>query len=144
MFTFVKLNILAFFLDCCFLVIKSCLTLCDPVGSLPCPLLSPGVCSNSRPLSWWSYLTISFSGSLFPSHLQSFPASGAFLMSQLFASGGQGIGVSVSASVLPINTQNWFPLGWTGRISLLSKGLPRVFSNTTVQKHPFSGTQFSL
>ena len=76
--------------------------------------------------------------------LQSFPASGSFPMSQFFASGGQSIGVSSSASVLPMNIQDWFPLGWTGWISLLSQGLSRVFSNTTVQKHQFFGTQFSL
>ena len=77
------------------------------------------------------------------SSLQSFPASGSFQMTQLFASGGQSIGVSTSTSVLPINTQDWFPLGWTSWISLLSKGLWRVFSNTTVQKHQFFGAQLS-
>ena len=76
--------------------------------------------------------------------LQSFPASGSFLMSQFFASGGQSIGFSSSASVLPMNVQDWFPLGWTGWISLESRGLPRVFSKTTVQKHQFFSTQFSL
>ena len=80
----------------------------------------------------------------FSSHLQSFPASGSFPMSQFFASGGQSIGVSASASVLPMNIQGWFPLGWTGGISLQSKGLSRVFSNTTVQKHQFFGAQLSL
>ena len=80
----------------------------------------------------------------FSSHLQPFPASGSFPMSQFFASGGQNIGVSVSASVLPMNIQDWFPLGLTGLISLQSKGLSRVFSNTTVQKHQFFGTQLSL
>ena len=80
----------------------------------------------------------------FSSCPQSFPASGSFQMSQLFASGGQGIGVSASTSVLPMNTQDWFPLGWTGWISLQSKELSRVFSNTTVQKHQFFGTQLSL
>ena len=78
------------------------------------------------------------------SHLQSFPASGSFPVSQFFTSGGQSIGASESASVLPMNIQDWFPLGWTGCISLLSKGLSRVFSNTTVQKHQFFGTQLSL
>ena len=92
-----------------------------------------------RPLSWWYHPTISSSVVTFSSCLQSFPVSGSFLMSQLFTSGGQSIGVSASASVLPKNIQEWFPLGWTGRISLLSKGLSRVFSNTTVQKHPFFG-----
>ena len=80
----------------------------------------------------------------FSSCLQSFPASGSFQMSQFFASGGQSMGVSASASVLPVNTQDWFPLGWTGWISLQSKGLSRVFSNTTVQQHQFFGAQLSL
>ena len=111
---------------------------------LPCPSLSPGVCSNSCPLSWWCHPTISSSVTLFSSCSQSFPASGSFPMSHFFPSGGQNIGVSASASVLPMNIQDWFPLGWTSWISLLSKGLSRVFSNTTVQKHPFFGTQLSL
>ena len=80
----------------------------------------------------------------FSSHLQTFPASGSFQMSQLFASGGQSIGVSASTSILPMNAQAWLPLGWTGWISLQSKGLSRVFSNTTVQKHQFFGSQLSL
>ena len=80
----------------------------------------------------------------FSSHLQSFPASGSFQMSQFFATSGQSIGVSASASVLPMNTQDWFPLGWTSWISLQSKGLSRVFSNTTVQKHRFFSAQLSL
>ena len=88
--------------------------------------------------------TISSTVIPFSFHLQSFPASGSFQMSQLFTSGGQSIGVSASASVLPINIQDWSPLGWTGWISLQSKGLSRVFSNTTVQKHQFFGTQLSL
>ena len=88
--------------------------------------------SNSCLLSQWCHPTISSSVILFSSHLQSFPASGSFQMSQFFTSGGQSIGVSVSASVLPMNIQDWFPLGWTGWISLQSKGLSRVFSNTTV------------
>ena len=92
-------------------------------------------------MSQWCHPTISSSFVPFSSYLQSFPASGSFQMSQLFASGGQSIGVSASTSVLPMNTQDWFPLGWTGWISLLSKGLSRVFSNTTVQKHQFFGTQ---
>ena len=100
----------------------------------PCPSPTPGVYSNSRPLSWWCHPTLS---SPFSSCIQSFPASGSFQMSQLFAWGSQSIGVSASTSVLPKNTQDWFPLGWTGWISLLSKGLSRVFSNTTVQKHQF-------
>ena len=101
----------------------------------PCPSPSPRVCSNSRLLSQWCHPTISSSVAPFSSRLQSFPASGSFLRSQFFQSGGQRIGVSASASVLPKNTQDWFPLGWTGWISLQSKGLSRVFSNTTVQKH---------
>ena len=110
----------------------------------PCPSSTPRVYSNSCPLSRWCHPTISSSVVPFSSHLQSFPASGSFQMSQLFTSGGQSIGVSVSASVPPMNTQDWSPLGWTGWISLQSKGLSRVFSNTTVQKHPFSGAQLSL
>ena len=106
--------------------------------------LSPGACSNSCLLSWWCHLTISSSVVPFSSHVHSFPASGSFPRSQFFAPGGQSIGVSTSASVLPKNIQDWFPLGWTGWISLQSKGLSRVFSNTTVQKHQFFGTQPSL
>ena len=98
---------------------------------------------NSCPLSRWCHPTISSSVIPFSSCSQSFPASGSFQISQLFASGGQSIGVSASASVLPVNTQDWFPLGWTGWISVQSKGLSRVFSNTTVQKHQFFGTQLS-
>jgi len=104
---------------------------------LPCPSPTPRVCSNSCPSSWWCHPTISSSVISFSSHLQSFPASGSFPMSQFFILGGQSIGVSASASVLSMNTQDWFPLGWTGFISLLSKGLSRIFSNTTVQKHQF-------
>ena len=96
---------------------------------------SPRACSNSCPLSWWCHPNISSSVVPFSSCLQFFPASGSFLMSQLFASGGQSIGTSASASVLPMNIQDWFPLGWTGLISLPSKGLSRVFSSTTAQKH---------
>ena len=101
---------------------------------------TPGVYPNSCPLSQWCHPAISSSIIPFSSCLQSFPASGSFQMSQLFASGGQSTGVSASASVLPVNTQDWSPLGWTGWISLLSKGL----SNTTVQKHQFFSTQLSL
>ena len=108
-----------------------------------CPSLSPGACSNSCPLSQWFHLTISSSVIPFSSHLQPFPASGSFLMSQFFASGGQSI-VSPSASVLPMNNQDWFPLELTGLISLKSKGLSRIFSNTTVQKDQFFGAQLSL
>ena len=106
----------------------------------PCPSPTPGVYPNSCPLSWWCHPTITSSVVPF-SCLQSFPASGCFPMSQLFASGSQSIGVSASTSVLPMNTQDWCPLGWTDWISLQSKGLSRVFSNTTVQKHQFFGAQ---
>ena len=109
----------------------------------PCPSQTPGVYSNSCPSSRWSHPAISSSVVPFSSWPQSLPASGSFPMSQLFAWSGQSTGVSTSASVLPMNTQDWFPLGWTGWISLQSKGLSRVFSNTTVQKHQFFGTQLS-
>ena len=122
----------------------------------PCPSPTPRVYSDSSPLSQWWPPTISscfipFSSRLqssscfipFSSRLQSFPASGSFQMSQFFASGGQSIGASASTSVLPMNIQDWSPLGWTGWISLLFKGLSRVFSNTTVQKHQFLGPQLS-
>ena len=111
---------------------------------LPCPSLSPGACSNSCPLSRWCHPTISCSVVPFSSRLQSFPASGSFPRSQFFTSGGQNIGVSASVSVLPMNIQDWFPLGQTGLISLHSKGLSRVFSNTIVWKYQFFGTQPSL
>ena len=111
---------------------------------LPCPSPIPKACSNSRPSSQWCHPTISSSVIPFSSCLQSFPASGSFLMSQFFASGGQSIGASASASVLPMNIQSWFPLGGTGWISLQSKRLSRVFSNTTVQKHQFFGAQLYL
>ena len=111
---------------------------------LPCPPPTPEAYSNSDPSSWWCHATISSSVIPFSSCLQSFPASGAFQMSQLFAQGGQSIGVSASASVLPMNNQDWFPLEWTGWISLLFKGLLRVFSNPTVQKHQFFGIQLSF
>ena len=107
----------------------------------PCPSPTPGVYSHSCPLSWWCHRTISSSVIAFSSCPQSFRASGSFPMSQLFTSGGQN--VVVSASVLPMNTQDWSPLGWTGWISLQSKGLSRVFSNTTVEKHQFLSTQLS-
>ena len=110
---------------------------------LPCPSATPRACSNSCPLSQWSHPAIS--SSIVPfSCPQSFLASASFQMSQLFASGGQSTGVSASTSVLPMNIQDWFPLGWTGWISLQSKGLSRVFSNTTVQKHQFFSAQLSL
>ena len=111
---------------------------------LPYPSLSPKVFSNSHPLSQWCHPTISSSDVPFSSRLQSFPASGYFQMSQFFAWGGQSIGVSASASVFPMNIQDWFPWGLTGLISLLSKGLSRVFSNTTVEKHQFFSAQPSL
>ena len=111
---------------------------------LPCPSPAPRVHPNPCPLSRWGHPTISSSVIPFSSCPQSFPASGSFQMSQLFTSGGQSIGVAASTSILPMNTQAWSPLGWTGWISLLSKGLSRVFSNTTVQKHQFFGAQLSL
>ena len=135
---FLNLSIVA--LHCC--VVFSRLVLSNslrPLGlqpaRLPRPSLSPGVCSNSCPLSYWSHPTISSSVVPFSSYPQSFPASGSFPMSWLFTSGGQSIGASVSASVLPVNVQGWFPLGLTGLISLQSKGHSRVFSSTPVQKH---------
>ena len=109
----------------------------------PCPSPTPGVYPNSCPLSRWCHPTISSSVIPFSSCPQSLPASGSFPISQLFAWGGQSIGASASASVLPMNTQNWSPSEWTGWISLQSKGLSRVFSNTTVQKHQFLGAQLS-
>ena len=111
---------------------------------LPYPSPNPGVYPNSCPSSWWCHATISSSVVPFSSCLQSFPASGFFPVSQFFASGGQSIGASASASVLPMNIQDWFPLGWTGWISLQSKRLSRVFSNTTVQKHQLFSAQLSL
>ena len=110
----------------------------------PCPSPTPGACSNSWPSSWWCHPTIASSVIPFSSCLQSFPGPGSFPMSQIFISGGQSIGASPSASVLPMNIQDWFPLGLTSLISLQSKGLSRVFSNTTVQKHQFFSTQLSL
>ena len=110
---------------------------------LPCPSTTPGACSNSCPLSQWCHPTISSSVVPFFSRLQSFPASGSFPMSQLFTAGGQSIGASTSESVLPVNIQGLFPLGLTGLISLKSKGLSRVFSNSTVQKHQVFRIQLS-
>ena len=109
----------------------------------PCPSPTPEVYSNSCPSSWWRHPAISSSVIPFSSCPQSLSASGFFPMSQLFTAGDQSIGVSALASVLPKNTQDWSPLGWTGWISLKSKGLSRVFSNSTVQKHQFFGTQLS-
>ena len=111
---------------------------------LPCSSPTPRACSNSCPSSQWCLPTILFYVIPFSSCLQSFPTSGSFPMSQFFALGGQSIGVSASASVLPMNTQDWSPLGWTGWISLQSKGLSRVFSNATVQKHQLFSAQLSL
>ena len=110
----------------------------------PCPSPTPRAYSNSCPLTQWCHPTISSSVVPFSSSPQSFPASGSFPMSQFFALGGQSIGVSASTSVLPMNIQDWSPLGWTGWISLQSKGVSRVFSNTTVQKHQFFCAQLSL
>ena len=110
----------------------------------PCPSPTPRAYANSCPLSQWCHQTILSSVVPFSSHLQSFPASGSSQSSQFFASGGQSIGVSASASVFPMNIQDWFPLWLTGLISLQFKGFSRVFSNTTVQKHQFFSTQLSL
>ena len=113
-------------------------------ASPPCPLPTPGVYPNWCPVSRWCHPAISSSVVPFSSCPQSLPASGSFLMSQLFTWGGQSTGISALASVLPMNTQDWSPLGSTGWISLQSKGLSRVFSSTTVQKNQFFGTQLSL
>ena len=126
-------------------VSHSCPTLCDPMNhstpGLPAKHQLLRVYSNSCPLSWWCHPAISSSAVPFSSCPQSLPASGSFAMSQHFAWGGQNIGVSASTSVLPINIQDWSPLGWTGCTSLLSKGFSKVFSNTTVQKHQFFSAQ---
>ena len=111
-----------------------------PLSPSPAPRVYP----NSCPLSWWCHPTISSSLVPFSSCPQSFPASGSFQMSQFLASGGQRIGVWASTSGLPMNIQDWFPLGWTGWISMQSKGFSRAFPNTTVQKHQFFTTQLSL
>ena len=113
-------------------------------ASLPCPSPIAGACSNSCPTSQCCHPTIWYSIITFSSCLQSFPASGSFLINQFFVSGGQSIGASASTSVLPLNIQGWFPLGLTDLISLQSKGLTRVFSNTTVLKHELFGAQISL
>ena len=129
-------------------VTQSCLTLCDPMDcstpGLPVHHQLPEFTQTQRPLSQWCHPAISSSVVPFSSHLQSFPASESFPRSQFFVSGGQSIGVSASPSVLPMNIQHWSPLGWTGWISLQSKGLSGVFSNTTVQKHQFFSAQPSL
>ena len=125
--------------------------ICDSLRSqrpqhtrLPCPSSNPEACSNLCPLGWWCHLTISSSAIPFTSCHLSFPASGSFPMSQLFASGGQSIGASASASVLPMNIQDCFPLGLPGLVSLQSKVLSRIFFNTIVQKHQFFSVQPSL
>ena len=109
----------------------------------PCPSPTPGVHPNLRPSSQWCHPAITSSVVPFSSCPQSLPATGSFPMSQLFSWGGQSIGVSASGSVLPMNTHDWSPLGWTGWIFLQSKGLSRIFSNSTVQKHQFFGAQLS-
>ena len=117
----------------------------EPQHTRPlCPPPTSGIHPNLCPLSRWCYPTISSSVIPFSSCLQSFPTSRSFQMSQLFSSGGQNIGVSASTSVLPMNIQDWFPLGWTGWISMQSKRLSRVFCNTTVQKYQFFSAQLSL
>ena len=145
-------NQLSFFLPgtdkrCCSSVTELCPALCDAKelqhARLLCPPLSPGVCSDSCPLSWWCYLTISSSATPFTFYLQSFAASGSFSVSQLFA-GAQSVGVSASAAVLPMNIQGWFPLGLTGLISLQSNRLWRVFFNTTFKKRQFFCARPSL
>ena len=131
----------------CKLLLFSCSVMFNSVTKhtrLHCPSLSPRAWPNSCPSSWWYYPTILFSVIPFSSCPQSFPASGSFPMNQLFTSDGQSIRASASASVFPINIQDWFLLGWIGLISLLSQGLKRVFSNTAVQKHQFFGAQPSL
>ena len=132
----------------CFSVQLSCSVMSDslqPHGlqhtRSPCPSPYPGAGSNSCPSSRWCHPTISSSVVPFSSHLQSFPTSGSFPRSQFFTSGGQSIGASASASVLPMNIEDWFPLGLIGLISLQSKGLSRVFSNTTVKKHQLFSAQ---
>ena len=126
-------------------VMSECLQLCGMQHARPpCPSPTPGACSNPCPSSRWCHPTISASVVPFTSCLQYFPASGSFPVSQFFTSGGQNIGVSVSASVLPKNIQVWSPSGWTGWICMQSKGLSRVISNTTVQNLQFCGAQLSL
>ena len=128
-------------------VAQSCPTLCDPWTAArqpPYPSPTPRVYSNSCPLSRWCHPTISSSVIPVFSRLQSFPASESFQMSLFFSWGGQSIGVSASASVFPMNIQDWFPLGYTGWVSLQSKGLSRVLSNTTAQKHQFFSAWLSL
>ena len=128
-------------------VAKSCLTLSPHElqhSRLPCPSLASGVRSDSCPLSWWCHPTISSSVAPFSSCPQSLSASRSFPVIRIFPSGDQSIGASAFASVLPMNTQGWFPVGLTGFIALLSNSFSRVFSNTTVKKHQLFGTQLSL
>ena len=125
-------------------VAQSCPTHEPQHARPPCPSPTPRVHPKSCPSSWWCHPTISSSVVPFSSCPESSPASGSFPISQLFTSGGQSIGLSASTSVLPMNTQDWSPLGWIGWISLQSKGLSKIFSNTTVQKHRFFDTQLSL
>ena len=136
---------------CMYVSLFNCLVVSDSLQShglqhtrLPCPSPTPRACSNSCPSSQWCHPTISSSVIPFSSCVQCFPASGLFPMSQFFTSNGQGIGVSASASILPMNIQDWFSLRLTSWISLQSKGLSRVFYNTTVWKHQLLGAQLSL
>ena len=132
---------------CCYLVSKSCLTLKShglQHARLLYPSPSPTVCPSSCPLNWWCHPSISSSVALFSSCLQSFPASGSFPMSQFFTNCGQSSEASASASVLPMSSQGWFPLRLTGLISLLSKGLSRVFSSNTAWKQQFFSTVFFM
>ena len=125
-------------------IMSNSLQHCEPQHARhPCLSPTPRVHPNSRPLSKWCHPTIPSSVIPFSSCPQSFPASGSFLMSQFFTSGGQSIGVSASTLVLSMDNHDWSPLGWTGWISLQSKRLSRVFFNTTVQKHQFFSTQLS-
>ena len=132
------------YIKTCILFTRSVVSDSASLWKLACPSPTPRACSNSCPSSWWCHPTISSSVIPFSSCLQSFPASGSFPKSQFFASGGQRFAASASASVLPMNIQDWFPLGLTGLISLQSKGLSRVFSTSIVQKHQFFGAQLSL
>ena len=134
----------SYFRICCS-VTKSYPTLCDPMDcSMPGSCVLYYLCSNSSPVSWWYYLTISPSPTLFSFCFQSFPASVSFPMSQLFASAGWSIGAFSFSISPPMNVQGWFPLGWTGLMSLQSKGLSRVFSSTTIWKHQLFNAQPSL
>ena len=135
-----------FYFFCCCSISRLCLTLPhrgQQHARLPCPSLSPGVCSNSCPLSQWCYLTISSSATTFFFCPQSLSASGSFPVTQLFASGGQGIRAPASASVFTLNIQDWFPLKLTGLISLQSKRLSRVFSSTSIYIYIYSGKHWT-